>query len=415
MQHRDDKVVLVMVGLPARGKSFLAGKIGRYLRWLGHDARVFNVGNYRRERVGQQKPASFFDPANREGHEARQRVALQALEDALRWLREGGQVAIYDATNSTRQRRALLAERCRRDGAEVLFVESICHDASIVETNVRETKLLSPDYVGVPTDTALADFRQRIANYERAYETIDDPGQSFVKVIDGGRQVVVNRVDGPLLARVVALLLNSRLVRHTVWLTRHGESQYNQRGRLGGDSELTARGQSFARALADRFTPPPAGLAVWTSTLRRTMQTAAPLGLPTTEWRQLDEIDAGVCDGMTYEEMARRMPEIYAKRKADKLRFRFPQGESYLDVVHRLEPLVLELERQTTPTLIVGHQAVLRMLYAYLVGHALERCPHLSLPLHTLIELNPNAYGCDEKRTELARPIEERHSLIPQG
>jgi broad specificity phosphatase PhoE len=413
MQHREDKVVLVMVGLPARGKSFLAQKICRYLRWLGRDARVFNVGNYRRERVGQHKPASFFDPTNPEGHQARQRVALEALEDALRWLDGDGEVAIYDATNSTRERRRLIEEACRRARRQVLFVESICHDTAIVESNIRETKLLSPDYVGTSTEEALDDFRQRIAFYERAYETVDDANQSFVKVIDGGRQVVVNRVDGPLLARVVALLLNSRLTRHTIWLTRHGESLYNQLGRLGGDSELSPRGKEYARALGAHFTPPPPGLAVWTSTLRRSMQTAQPLGRPTTEWRLLDEIDAGVCDGMTYDEMKRRMPDVYAARKADKLRFRFPQGESYLDVIHRLEPLILELERQTTPTLIIGHQAVLRTLYAYLVDDPVESCPHTSLPLHTLIELTPNAYGCDEKRTLLTRRVEERHSIIP--
>lgn len=413
MQHREAKVVLVMVGLPARGKSFLARKIGRYLRWLGHAARVFNVGNYRRERIGQHKPASFFDPDNPAGNEARQRVALEALEDALGWLRGGGQIALYDATNSTRVRRRVIEETCRRADVQVLFVESLCFDPAIVESNIRETKVMSPDYVGVRTDDALSDFRQRIAHYERAYEPIDEEQQSFVKVIDGGRQVVVNRVDGPLLARVVALLLNSRLTRHTIWLTRHGESLYNQKARLGGDSSLSPRGEDFATALADHFAPPPAGLAVWTSTLKRSIQTAERLGLPTTAWRQLDEIDAGVCDGLTYEEMARRMPEVYAARKADKLRFRFPQGESYLDVIHRLEPLILELERQTTPTLIVGHQAVLRTLYAYLVGDPIERCPHLTLPLHTLIELTPNAYGCDEKRTLLTRPVEERHSIVP--
>jgi len=413
MQHRAEKVVLVMVGLPARGKSFLARKVCRYLRWLGHDARVFNVGTYRRERVGQHQPASFFDPSNSSGNQARQRVALEALEDALRWLRADGQVAIYDATNSTRERRRMLEELCQRDGIPVLFIESVYDDPAIIENNIRETKLMSPDYAGVGTDDALNDFRQRIAHYAKAYEPVEDARQSFVKVLDGGRQVVVNRVDGPLRARVVALLMNTRLTRRTLWLTRHGQSLYNQRGRLGGDSELSHQGEDYGRALATHFATPPEGFEVWTSTLKRSMQTGSFLGLPTTEWRVLDEIDAGACDGMTYEEVARRMPDVYAARKADKLSFRFPQGESYLDVIRRIEPLVLELERQTTPTLIIGHQAVLRTLYAYLIGDPVEHCPHLAFPLHTLIELSPNAYGCDEKRFPLTRAIEERHSMPP--
>ncbi len=40
------------------------------------------------------------------------------------------------------------------------------------------------------------------------------------------------------------------------------------------------------------------------------------------QWKALDEIDAGACDGMTYEQIAKEMPEEYAARKKDKLRYR---------------------------------------------------------------------------------------------
>jgi 6-phosphofructo-2-kinase/fructose-2,6-biphosphatase 2 len=42
---------------------------------------------------------------------------------------------------------------------------------------------------------------------------------------------------------------------------------------------------------------------VWTSTLQRTIQTAGELPYPKLTWKSLDELDAGVCDGMTYEEI----------------------------------------------------------------------------------------------------------------
>ncbi len=35
--------------------------------------------------------------------------------------------------------------------------------------------------------------------------------------------------------------------------------------------------------------------------------------------RALDEIDAGICDGMTYNEIKQQMPEEYAARNANKL------------------------------------------------------------------------------------------------
>jgi hypothetical protein len=37
--------------------------------------------------------------------------------------------------------------------------------------------------------------------------------------------------------------------------------------------------------------------------LKRTIQTARDLPYPKLTWKSLDELDAGVCDGMTYEEI----------------------------------------------------------------------------------------------------------------
>src|SRR5882672_7351990 len=130
------KVAFVMVGLPARGKTFIARKIARYLSWLGYKTQVYNVGSYRRARLGSHQRHSFFDPRNELGHAARLDVALAALDDMLAFLAGGGDVAIYDATNNTRERRALVGARCAAQGLEVVFVESICTDPAIVEANV---------------------------------------------------------------------------------------------------------------------------------------------------------------------------------------------------------------------------------------------------------------------------------------
>lgn len=42
------KLVIIMVGLPARGKSYITKKIQRYLSWQQHNSQIFNVGNRRR-------------------------------------------------------------------------------------------------------------------------------------------------------------------------------------------------------------------------------------------------------------------------------------------------------------------------------------------------------------------------------
>jgi len=151
-------------------------------------------------------------------------------------------------------------------------------------------------------------------------------------------------------------------------------------------------------------------LSIWCSVLQRTIRTAAEvkrrnedrvLG-KVVEWRGLTEIDAGVYDGLTYEEIEARDPVGFKERNTDKLRYRYPQGESYVDVIERLEAVIFELERAKGPVLVVGHQAVLRCLYGYFLDTPLDEIPFLDIPLHTVIKLIPKAYGC----------VEERHTLM---
>ncbi|CAF2106394.1 unnamed protein product, partial [Rotaria magnacalcarata] len=58
--------VIMMVGLPARGKTYIARKLARYLHWTGIQTKVFNVGDYRRDAVKGYAGKEFFDPDNTE-------------------------------------------------------------------------------------------------------------------------------------------------------------------------------------------------------------------------------------------------------------------------------------------------------------------------------------------------------------
>lgn len=66
-------------------------------------------------------------------------------------------------------------------------------------------------------------------------------------------------------------------------------------------------------------------LTVWTSTLRRTIATARhlPKEYHRLQWKALDELDAGVCDGLTYQEIADRYPEDFKSRDEDKFSYRY--------------------------------------------------------------------------------------------
>lgn len=359
-----------------------------YFNWLGHPTRHFNVGQYRRVQAqGEVQDASFFDPSNPEGNIARARALHAALEDMEAWLSgDSAQVAIFDATNSTSERRNFL--RGRLHGRfEYMFLESVCEDQEVLEKNYRLKMKYSPDYKGVEMEKALEDFRERISKYEAVYETISDRSLHYVKLINmvtGRGYMDVNRISGYLPGKMVFFLMQicKALGRaRRIWLTRHGESLYNTQGKIGGNSLLSIRGSAYAQLLPqvlESRIPSVGGkkvpVAVWTSTLSRTIETAGPLPYPKVQWKALDEIQAGICDGMTYSEIKERMPEEHEMRQKDKLRYRYPSGESYMDVIQRLEPVVIEVERDRECICIVAHQAVLRALYGYFMNRNLQVC-----------------------------------------
>ncbi|XP_028784739.1 6-phosphofructo-2-kinase/fructose-2,6-bisphosphatase [Neltuma alba] len=403
----DRHLAIILVGLPARGKTFTAAKLTRYLRWLGHDTKHFNVGKYRRLKHGANQSADFFRPDNPEGLEARNEVAALAFEDMVSWMHEGGQVGIFDATNSTKKRRNMLMKlaegRCK-----IIFLETICNDVNIIERNILLKIQQSPDYAEEPDfEAGLRDFKNRLANYEKVYEPVEEG--SYIKMIDmvsgQGGQIQVNNISGYLPGRIVFFLVNTHLTPRPILLTRHGESQDNVRGRIGGDSALSEAGEVYSKKLAnfvEKRLKSERAASIWTSTLQRSILTASPIGgHPKIQWRALDEINVGVCDGMTYEEIKKNMPDEYESRNKDKLRYRYPRGESYLDVIQRLEPVLIELERQRAPVVVISHQAVLRALYAYFADRPLKEIPHMEVPLHTIIEIQMGVTGVQEKRYKL--------------
>ncbi|KAA8591449.1 hypothetical protein FQN60_002392 [Etheostoma spectabile] len=326
-QFCNSPTMIVMVGLPARGKTYISKKLTHYLNW-----------------IGIYKNFEFFKPDNEEAMRIRKACAAAALKDVAAYFsKEQGQVAVF-------------------------FVESICDDPEIIAENIKQVKFGSPDYVGRDIDEAMEDFTQRIDCYRASYMPIDDEKDrrlSYIKIFDVGSRYLVNRVLDHIQSRIVYYLMNIHYA-----------------------SALAAfiRGQNIRE------------LKVWTSHMKRTIQTAEALGVQYEQWKALNEIDAGVCEELTYEEIQQNLPEEFALRDQDKYRYRYPKGEkyeesvlgmggvlkdgddspavefmptvfifnrySYEDLVHRLEPVIMELERQEN-VLVICHQAVFRCLLAY--------------------------------------------------
>ncbi|XP_061639698.1 6-phosphofructo-2-kinase/fructose-2,6-bisphosphatase 2 isoform X4 [Phyllopteryx taeniolatus] len=388
--------VIVMIGLPARGKTYVSKKLTRYLNWIGVPTKVFNLGVYRREAVRAYKSYDFFRHDNEEAMKIRKQCALVALQDVKVYLTdEAGQIAVFDATNTTRERRDLIQAFAKENAFKLFFVESVCDDPEVIAANIMEVKVSSPDYPERHRERVMDDFLKRIECYKVTYQPLDpddyDKDLSFIKVMNVGRRFLVNRVQDYIQSKIVYYLMNIHVHSHSIYLCRHGESDHNIEGRIGGDSELSPRGKQFARALRKFIEEHElSDLKVWTSQLRRTIQTAEELAVPYEQWKILNEIDA-VSGATSYFTAA-----------------------SYQDLVQRLEPVIMELERQGN-VLVVCHQAVMRCLLAYFLDKSAEDLPYMKCPLHTVLKLTPVAYGCKVEMFHLNVEAVNTHRDRPLG
>uniref|UniRef100_A0A3P8PD04 6-phosphofructo-2-kinase domain-containing protein n=1 Tax=Astatotilapia calliptera TaxID=8154 RepID=A0A3P8PD04_ASTCA len=376
-QFTNSPTMIVMVGLPARGKTYISTKLTRYLNWIGVKTKVFNVGQYRRQATCSYNSYQFFRPDNEEAMKIRKACAVAALQDVCEYIsREQGQVVVFDATNTTQDRREVILNFAKENGYKVFFVESICDDPDIIAENIKQVKLSSPDYAGCDKEEAVADFLKRIECYTMTYVPLDDTKDrnlSYIKIFNVGSRYLVNRVQDHIQSRIVYYLMNIHVTPRSIYLCRHGESELNLVGRIGGDSGLSSRGAKFASTLGTYMRGQCiSDLKVWTSHMKRTIQTAEALGVQYEQWKALNEIDAGVCEEMTYEEIQEHFPEEFALRDQDKYRYRYPKGESYEDLVQRLEPVIMELERQEN-VLVICHQAVMRCLLAYFLDKSASK------------------------------------------
>lgn len=113
---------------------------------------------------------------------------------------------------------------------------------------------------------------------------------------------------GYLQEKIVTYVMNLTISpERIIYLIRHGESVYNIEDRIGGNSDLTENGIGFAKSLHGFFLQEikeGQEANILTSTLKRTIQTASYIGLPGVKpisLKVLDEINAGVCETLTYQ------------------------------------------------------------------------------------------------------------------
>ena len=421
--------IISIIGLPDRGKTFIAHQLARYLTFFhGADCKLFDINDFcgqdeedpaTREQSGRallKEVCTFMDSSNA----AAQANLIDIDEnDSRQKNADSGKVAIvFDSKSSehlheywsgaTKERRRWLSNTIKRYDRDVqlMFVE-IAVDTSRMLENLN--LLLGR----TPTDAEVVAHEKRTKIYLQSYVTLQTDGSeddiSWLKLLNY-RDMTTNRMHGYLRMRVAQFLSTLHPGQHVIYLSRHGFSEYNQLKKIGGNPPLTKWGHEYAKRLgawaAENVATKPDGSAakarLWTSSLQRTIQTAQHIPhphLPPDEeglsweqmkprvYRNIDEIYAGEYEGFTYAQVKERFAADAQLRKDDKIGFRYPRGESYYDLISRIDPVIHELQTYREPLLVVSHQALLRPLRAYLLGLPRESAPSYEIPLHTVMKI----------------------------
>ena len=163
---------------------------------------------------GSHLPASFYDPSNKACARQRHEACDTALQDLIDFMNnnddkeDGGvKLDIYDATNSTRERRQFILKRLSGIGTKKIFIESVCTDATLLEENIHTVKVRTPDYKSMNSEDAFNDFNQRRANYASVYESLQDDEGSYLQVFNS-KKFVVHNMRGYLLLKVMHFVMN---------------------------------------------------------------------------------------------------------------------------------------------------------------------------------------------------------------
>lgn len=131
---------------------------------------------------------------------------------------------MFDATNSTYERRKMIEDIVvKQKRFKLFFVESICDDPNLIEQNIIEVKVSSPDYLNMNKEEAMTDFRQRIEHYQEKYQPLHETNEkeySYMKIYNTGEKVTIHKHEGHIQSRIVYFLMNIHISKRTIYLTR---------------------------------------------------------------------------------------------------------------------------------------------------------------------------------------------------
>lgn len=179
------KYIVILVGLPASGKSTIANQLIQKLHSNSTTSHIrceiFNAGRLRREmslthtlKLANNSSEDLFSPKNKDKKEEIAKLTFQRLLNHID--NDLSDLAIFDAANSTLERRQLLFQQIHKYDTDpnskfqlipIVFQVS-CMDSYMIRYNIHQ-KTFNEDYFDKPYKIALQDFAKRLLNYRNQF------------------------------------------------------------------------------------------------------------------------------------------------------------------------------------------------------------------------------------------------------
>lgn len=391
-------LIVIMMGLPGRGKTFISRQICRYFQWNGLPSTIVSAKEIRNEWKNSPPPSE-------------KSVVIEVIRRVMQLIASSGGVAIVDGSHETVTQRNVIVREILKTGRikmnRIIFVEVIIDTPEVVHQNILQIR----DYTAPEDGEAFVEqYYKSIEECQLRYKTLNpitDVDLSYIRMEDTS-VYSLNQISGWMPSRLAFMLHNLNPSPKPVYLTRSGEYVDLTYGRIGGNSGLTPRGIAYGEALLEYFTTELSKddlLKVFCSCATRATQTATlfssiekqeediltamettPASSMSSEcpsegshklpfhcrvgyFPSLEDINHGDCEGMLFSDVKQIMPYTIKEMKADPYHTPWPNGECLHQVFNsRLEPHIHDIKASAYPVLVISHLPLLQGLHCYFVS-----------------------------------------------
>jgi probable phosphoglycerate mutase len=196
-------------------------------------------------------------------------------------------------------------------------------------------------------------------------------------------------------------------------LIRHGENDYVKTGKMAGrlpEAHLNQQGQDQAQALSDALKDVPLK-AIYSSPLERALETAAPIAsarsLEIIPEPDLLDVNVGKWQGKSLKVL--RLMKAWKIVQHAPSRFRFPEGESFLESQTRIVAALERINQKHKPQdviAVVFHADPIKLAVAHFIGLPLDHFQRLSCDTGSVTALHVNEAGANLVRLNQRPPFE---------